>query len=523
MPNKRPDQVQSTEGAIAGNSPSGHPPAARDSDQAVRFLHYSLFCALGLPTMLVFGLYNFVKGNLTLTLIITGYAVALSAGWVILRISQSGTTVYRANALLFCAMLLYLTHIGGENGSKILWLYTFPPIAFFLMGRIEGAVWSTMLFLSALPLLFNFPNWPHQYGYGAEFAFRFLFSYIIVSCITFFYELFRYRFRADLEGKNRELEREIAEKNRMAESLRLSEDRYRAIYQQAAEGILLIDPKGSIVESNPQMLQMLGYDAKELIGTNLLSLIHPDDLNNAPPQIERLMAGETVTQERRLRTADHVYLFFEMSGRKISNGLLLLMYRDVTERKFAEIALESANRKLNRLANIDGLTQIANRRQFDSALTREWRRMRRAGKPLTLILGDIDFFKHFNDLYGHQAGDDCLRSVAGILAASVFRADDLVARYGGEEFVVILPDTELEGGRVVAENMRQAIAEHNISHQDSPVSDRVTMSFGVASTNDFAGNGRSTLIQSADRALYQAKEEGRNRVTVHQQRIPRQP
>lgn len=495
--------------SLPGNLKTGS-----DPDDTIRFRHYSLFCALGLPTMLAFAMYNYFKGNVALALLLCVSVSSLSVGWIFLKRIKRAKILYRFNALLFGSLLLYMTYIGGDEGSRVLWMYTFPPIAFFLMGRVEGAAWSIMLFLCSLPLLTTPWHWPQQHTYSTEFTVRFLISFVIVSCITYFYEHFRYRFKVNIEQKNKDLETEISNKEHIAESLRQSEERYRAIYLQASEGILLIDDKGIIVESNPQMLEMLGYDEKELIGIDILSLIHPEDIKKTPLQISRLQAGETVTLERQLRTADDVYLYFEMSGRMISNDLILLLYRDVTERKFAEIALEKANKKLERQANIDGLTQIANRRMFDSAFRREWRRMRREKMPLTLILADIDFFKPYNDIYGHHCGDDCLRSVAGIMAARVFRAGDLVARFGGEEFAVILPNTDLQGGIVVAESMREAISRRNIPHKGSQVSGRVTMSFGVASTQDFTENDYPNLIELADKALYHAKNGGRNRVSA---------
>ena len=156
------------------------------------------------------------------------------------------------------------------------------------------------------------------------------------------------------------------------------------------------------------------------------------------------------------------------------------------------------------------MTQIANRRRFDECLEQEWRRLQREGKPLALILGDIDFFKNYNDYYGHQMGDDCLWSVAQALDANVRRPADLAARYGGEEFAVILPNTPLEGALHVAEAIRQAITELQINHSRSAVAAHVTMSIGVSAA--FPGQDGSTerLVQTADSALYKAKSEGRN-------------
>ncbi len=257
---------------------------------------------------------------------------------------------------------------------------------------------------------------------------------------------------------------------------------------------------------------MLSYREPDLVGRNVFSLFHPEDLKKIPPQLEKLRAGEVIFIERRMCTASGVYLLCEQSAKKINEDLIILLYRDITERKVAEVALERANEALDRLAHIDGLTQIANRRKFDQVLKSEWQRMKREGKLLGMILSDIDYFKQFNDIYGHQAGDDCLRSVAGTLSALVHRPADLVARYGGEEFMILLPDTDYEGCKQIAEKMRLTIEALRIRHEGSKVHTAVTMSFGVAATAASGAGTLDDLVGAADKALYCAKETGRNRV-----------
>ncbi|WP_448202787.1 diguanylate cyclase [Azospirillum sp. sgz302134] len=167
---------------------------------------------------------------------------------------------------------------------------------------------------------------------------------------------------------------------------------------------------------------------------------------------------------------------------------------------------------LRALSFIDGLTGIANRRRFDEALLREWRRCSRSHLPLSLIMLDVDHFKAYNDHYGHQAGDECLRAVAALLAEQVKRPGDLVARYGGEEFVCLLPETDAEGAVRVAERLREAVAEQRLPHAVSPVAPHVTISLGVASATPVADAPPDSLTQLADRLLYDAKRAGRNRV-----------
>ena len=177
-------------------------------------------------------------------------------------------------------------------------------------------------------------------------------------------------------------------------------------------------------------------------------------------------------------------------------------------------ALKQANRELELLATIDPLTRINNRRRFDETLTSEWARLRREQAPLSLIMCDVDFFKLFNDTYGHQAGDRCLRAVAEALESSVMRPADLPARYGGEEFAVILPNTPPEGAVRVAEMIRDRICELRIKHDRSSVSPYVSISAGVSSLVPGPDVSPETLLARADEALYQAKENGRNRVVL---------
>lgn len=173
--------------------------------------------------------------------------------------------------------------------------------------------------------------------------------------------------------------------------------------------------------------------------------------------------------------------------------------------------LDAANNELKRLSAIDGLTGIANRRQFDERIDQEWRRARRTGNPLGLLICDIDYFKQYNDRYGHQAGDDCLRRVAATIAQTMERGADLAARYGGEEFAAILPDTPLGGALFVAEKIRHAVNQMNQPHAGSSFG-RVTLSIGVASLPAETGQTPAALIEAADQALYRAKHEGRDRV-----------
>lgn len=189
----------------------------------------------------------------------------------------------------------------------------------------------------------------------------------------------------------------------------------------------------------------------------------------------------------------------------------------VLEQRVSErtAALAAANRKLQRLANIDGLTQIANRRRFDEYMTQVWQQLLREQQPLSLILCDVDYFKHYNDIYGHQQGDECLRQIAQALLQTVRRPTDLVARYGGEEFAVILPNTALPGAVTVAELLGEAVKALDLPHRGSKIDEYVTLSVGVSTLVPTPDLTLEALITAADAALYEAKQRGRNQTIAH--------
>lgn len=179
--------------------------------------------------------------------------------------------------------------------------------------------------------------------------------------------------------------------------------------------------------------------------------------------------------------------------------------------------LDDANRELQRLSSIDGLTGIANRRQYDSTLVREWRRAQRRSSSIALVVCDVDHFKRYNDHFGHQGGDECLRQVAACLAEQAKRPADLVARYGGEEFAAILPDTDAEGALQVAEAMCRAVYELALPHAPTADLPNVTISLGVAAAvPPREAPTPGALMASADAALYEAKRLGRNRALIAQ-------
>ncbi|MCF7914316.1 MAG: diguanylate cyclase [Spirochaetaceae bacterium] len=196
------------------------------------------------------------------------------------------------------------------------------------------------------------------------------------------------------------------------------------------------------------------------------------------------------------------------------NTMVRTLSRQIESQRSTNQELAEKNKKLDRLANVDGLTRIANQRYFTETIQREWERLGREKQPLSLLFLDIDFFKPYNDHYGHQAGDDCLRIMGGILENVTRRPADIAARYGGEEFVVLLPNTPSEGARQIALEIQNNLAQKEIPHEKSEASPYLTCSIGVATTvpgNEFSAD---SLVDEADKAMYEAKKQGRNRIVV---------
>ena len=195
-------------------------------------------------------------------------------------------------------------------------------------------------------------------------------------------------------------------------------------------------------------------------------------------------------------------------------GLVLVIGRFRMVNRELEKKVAERTAALNRLATLDGLTQLANRRQFDQVLEQEWRRLQRRHQPLSLLLCDVDYFKNYNDTYGHQAGDDCLRAIAQVLQSSVKRPGEFAARYGGEEFAIVLPDANRLEATQVGDLIRTAMHRLKIPHATSGNHSHVTLSIGIAINIPNANDCPQQLIKAADDALYQAKNQGRDRYVV---------
>ena len=296
---------------------------------------------------------------------------------------------------------------------------------------------------------------------------------------------------------------------------------YRLMVENVADVIIRADGTLRRVYVSPAAREMLGYEPKELLGGSGLALVHPDDCGRARATLNQLgPAHPLLSLVFRMRRKDETYIWIEARYRHLpEDGGLLAVLRNITARKTAEgllweanERLADANRALQALADRDGLTGLAIRRFFDAQFAEEFRRAHLEKLPLALVLLDVDYFKLFNDHHGHLAGDDCLRRICGAVEKSLRRPGDIAARYGGEEIVVMLPATDEAGALFVAENIRQAVAVLNLPHPASPHG-IVTVSAGINAMTPFSEDDKpSDLIAAADRALYEAKQAGRNRI-----------
>ncbi|MGZ9724067.1 sensor domain-containing diguanylate cyclase [Rhizobium miluonense] len=297
--------------------------------------------------------------------------------------------------------------------------------------------------------------------------------------------------------------------------LKESEARYRLLANHGTDMVFQLDVDLVHRYVSPACYDILGREAEELIGTHLIAITHPEDTERAGSAFQSLVDGDL---ERhlllcRLRHRDGRWIWVEAQLKALMDrqsdlpsGIIGTL-RDVSERKAIEEQLQEANRRLQTLADQDGLTGLSNRRLFDAAFSREFDLALEGEKDLALLMIDVDWFKSFNDGYGHPAGDRCLKKIGESIRDRV-RPGDIVARYGGEEFAVLLPTASLPEAIVIGELIRKSVLQLAIEHKGSP-NQFVTVSIGVASL-EVGNSSRELLLGRADSALYRAKENGRN-------------
>ncbi len=301
-----------------------------------------------------------------------------------------------------------------------------------------------------------------------------------------------------------------------------AECRYRLLAENSSDAIVCIGLDGSRRYVSPAFSRLTGWSFEEGVAEQSTDIIHPDDR----PEYDRLAGllasgSAQVTWCFRYICKDGSLLWVEARARLLEGidgeTQMICNVREITERRAAEAQVAMLNRELAEQANTDGLTGLANRRRFDEMLEQEWRRAARDEMPLALLMVDVDRFKLYNDRYGHQRGDECLRAVATAMGQVARRPADLTARYGGEEFALLLPGIDEAGADAIAGRVLAAIRATGIEHAANLPAGIVTASIGVASVLprfDRAESSATALIEHADAALYRAKRAGRDRAVT---------
>jgi diguanylate cyclase (GGDEF)-like protein/PAS domain S-box-containing protein len=311
-----------------------------------------------------------------------------------------------------------------------------------------------------------------------------------------------------------------AARARLELSLRASEQRFRLLAEGSSDIITLANLNHNVVYVSPSASTLLGWENQ---GNGLFergAMVHPDDIAPLEKLYTDCLAGKTRNiLEFRGRKRDGGYLWLEANlvlHRDPATGDpagFINVVRDISGRKAHEEELNKALNVAENRAITDAVTGIANRRRLDEYVEKEWQRAQIGRSKISMLMIDIDLFKHYNDRYGHLAGDRCLREVTGAIASVAQRPADFVGRYGGEEFVVVLPDTDLAGAWHIGEKIRRAVELEQIPHEGNPHR-VVTVSIGCATTAPVENTPSVQLLESADAAMYQAKEAGRNCVRL---------
>ncbi|MFP5110762.1 diguanylate cyclase [Bacillaceae bacterium C204] len=304
--------------------------------------------------------------------------------------------------------------------------------------------------------------------------------------------------------------------------LKETEERFRLIAEYSSDMITMHNENAEYKYISPAVKEIIHYEYPELLGKKMEMFIHPDDICPTYDMFKKALEEGSSNSTYRYRTkmGDYVWIesalksvYFEEDGSK----KVIIVSRNITDRKLTEQKLQEANELLNRLSYMDGLTGINNRRYFDEVLVKEWSNSSTNHAPITLIMFDIDYFKKYNDTYGHLTGDFCLQSIAQAINNQItVNSDYTFCRYGGEEFALISPSTRLEEGMNIAKQIQDTIRSLEIPHISSDIADIITLSIGVASLVPAESVMPQEIIQMADNALYASKTKGRNTISATQ-------
>ncbi|AOT73254.1 hypothetical protein Gferi_21955 [Geosporobacter ferrireducens] len=321
---------------------------------------------------------------------------------------------------------------------------------------------------------------------------------------------------------------DITESKRIQEAFRESEERFRSVFENAASGMALISLDGHYFMVNNSLIHMVGYTAEEFGNMTYHDFTHPDDIKLSDDNVRQLVNGEikNFQIEKRYihKKGNIVWVLLNVSVVKDSLGKPfygIAQIQDITlskeaqeELRQAKLDADQARAQAEKLAQTDYLTGLYNRGAFMNRLFEESSRMLKTDACMSVIMVDIDHFKRINDTHGHRMGDIVLQQFSTALKKGC-RADDFVGRYGGEEFILCLPKTTMEQAYIIAERIRRTMENLAIPLPESDFYMYVTASFGVASVKIINERCAERLIDYSDRALYQAKQNGRNRVEAY--------
>ncbi|NEO87192.1 MAG: diguanylate cyclase [Spirulina sp. SIO3F2] len=328
-----------------------------------------------------------------------------------------------------------------------------------------------------------------------------------------------------LQQQKQQLQHEIEQRREAEEVLHQSRALLSSVLNSSRDGIAAMQAvressSGEIrdfrcVVANPVIAHLVGQRKEDLLGKLMVrKFLNRVDAKLFDAFVAVVEEGDPLEQQFCHANRQGEEIWYGFTAIKLGDGFAITIH-DITRQQEAILSLQDENEELAELSTIDGLTEIANRRYGDGYLQQQWESLSRTKASLALILCDVDCFKQYNDTYGHQAGDECLRTIAHTMKGFLGRPNDLLLRYGGEEFLAVLPNADENWAVQVAELIRTAIEALNIEHNSSFVLPQVTVSLGVASLKPSAQQSPDELVSMADQALYNAKQTGRNRTIIY--------
>lgn len=293
---------------------------------------------------------------------------------------------------------------------------------------------------------------------------------------------------------------------------------YESVFKHNLHPAFMINERGRITKINDAAEKIYGYRKEEIMGLDYKIFLPPEEAVKSQKVINQVLKGTAQKQETKIyhKSGYEIDVEFNAIPIVVANKVVGVVgfIKDISEEKRSKKSLENANKHLKEISELDGLIGIKNRGFFEKEIKEQWDNALMDGRNLSLILLDVDFFKTYNDTYGHIIGDKCLKQVTEAVSKAIRKDWDTLCRYGGEEFIVILPETDCCDAYVIGERVRSSVENLKIPHIKSEASNFVTVSVGVSNTIPKEGESYEDLISRADEAMYMAKKNGRNKVTL---------